>query len=297
MPNDAGPIDWVPRTAGKAPALVRAASAQQALAARRSLGPGAVFVAGATALQLAWGVAEEESPDASHLVDLLGGALPAGIDDVILPDGTLALRVGAAARLESLRRDPRLRAWVPRLCDAIDAIASPGVRNLATLGGNIGWRCGDALPALLASQARAGLAEGGVAPLVEILDAARRDPAGDLPLIEAVFLPKGSSAHAGGWSVFEKVGWRATFSPSRLTLAVEASEQGGRIATARVAATAAGWPARRLPSVEAWLIGRAVAALRVDAPALSAACLADLGDASRARLAARLLTGHLAREA
>lgn len=288
--------DWSLPPPGVAPALCQPSDATQALALGGQAG--AAWIAGGTALQLAWGVAEEERPTVTLLIDLLAGAVPAGVLPDQLPDGRPALRIGAGTRLEALRRCPELRTQAPRLAEALDAIAAPGVRHLATLGGNVGWRCGDALPVLLARGAWAALADGSRRPLAELLHMRTGQP---LPLISALLWPL-DTARWIGWSVVEKVGWRAAFSPSRLTLALEVACDDGAFATPSLAATAAGWPARRLPAVEAWLAGRRPEALIREAAGLRAACAADLRDAGppqaeRTRLAARLISGHLSREA
>ena len=205
------------------------------------------------------------------------------------------MRIGAATLLEDLRQDASIGLHARRLVEAIDAIGAPGVRHLATIGGNVGWRWGDTLPTLLAAEAWVVLADGGPHPLASVLDTARLENAA-LPLIDALLWPR-PEARSPGWSVYEKLGGREAFSPSRLTLGLEVRCDEGRVADPRVAVTAAGWPARRLPQVEAWLSGRPAATLASYATALRDACLADIGDAHRARLVARLLTGHLGREA
>lgn len=289
------PIDWTAPEPARPVALSRPTTAAQALAEYRRLAPDAAFLAGGTALSLAWGVAEEERPGVGTLIDLLGGAVATGIEPASLPDGRPALRVGAGTTLEAMRRDASVWMRARRLAEAIDAIGAPGVRHLATLGGNIGWRWGDTLPALLAADAWVSLAEGGARPLATVLELARGEQA-PLPLLDAVFWPQ-RPAPVTGWSVCEKLGARAAFSPSRLTLAIEARCEGGVIAQPCVAATAAGWPARRLPAAEAWLAGRSPAELAGAVSALQSACLADTEDPARARLVARLLAGHLSREA
>jgi 4-hydroxybenzoyl-CoA reductase subunit beta len=52
-----------------------------------------------------------------------------------LPDG--GLRIGAGCRLATLEKDPRITTRFPALAQAIHAVASTHVRNMATLGGNI----------------------------------------------------------------------------------------------------------------------------------------------------------------
>ncbi len=51
------------------------------------------------------------------------------------PDGSL--RIGAATTLAALAADPLAAARHPALCDAVGAGASPQIRNVATIGGNL----------------------------------------------------------------------------------------------------------------------------------------------------------------
>src|SRR5215207_3034661 len=48
-----------------------------------------------------------------------------------------ALRIGALARLADVARHPEVRRRHPALAQAIETSASPQVRNLATVGGNL----------------------------------------------------------------------------------------------------------------------------------------------------------------
>jgi carbon-monoxide dehydrogenase medium subunit len=52
-----------------------------------------------------------------------------------LPDG--GLRIGAAAKLRRLERDALVRAKAPLLAEAIEVVATPRIRNMATLGGGL----------------------------------------------------------------------------------------------------------------------------------------------------------------
>ena len=59
-----------------------------------------------------------------------------GLDAVVeLPGG--ALRLGTMARLASLAEHPVVRQRYPALADALQSAASPQIRNVATLGGNL----------------------------------------------------------------------------------------------------------------------------------------------------------------
>lgn len=283
--------------------VLRPADAAQAQALKLADPLGTTYVGGGTALQLAW------ASGVPTLRLLAVDALPAaqGISAVD-EAGSRWLRIGAAYKLEALRRDPLLREVAPLLAAACDQIGAPSVRHLATLGGNVGWRWGDTLAPLLAMDAQAELAGGQRVPLAPLLAAP------ELPLLVALWLPRHDVP--AGLAVYEKVAQRAAFAPSRLALALW--QVHGR--PLQIAATGAGWVARRLGGAEAWCqaAARTPADVETDAPreapadalddvmaaarattpaasaALQAACTADLdGHTALGRLAARLALGHL----
>jgi 4-hydroxybenzoyl-CoA reductase subunit beta len=107
--------------------LVRPASAAEAVAllARR----GARAIAGGTDLlpNLRRGLEQPEL-----LVDLSDIA---GFDAIDERAGTLA--IGAGITLERLAADARVARLLPALCEAARAVAGPGHRSAATLGGNL----------------------------------------------------------------------------------------------------------------------------------------------------------------
>ncbi len=105
----------------------RATSAADARAAMR---PGARYLAGGTSLidLMKTGV---EAPDL--LVDLNRGAGLGGLE--WLPSGTL--RAGAAVRMTALARDPLVARRFPVLHQALLAGATPQLRNMASLAGNL----------------------------------------------------------------------------------------------------------------------------------------------------------------
>ena len=53
------------------------------------------------------------------------------------PEPKGGLRVGAAATLDAVAKDPLIRQNYPLLAQAANAVASPQIRNKATIGGNI----------------------------------------------------------------------------------------------------------------------------------------------------------------
>lgn len=107
--------------------VTRAADAADAL---RRFGAGAQFVAGGTTLVdlMKLGVAAP-----ARLVDLLDlRAEHAGI--VAGPDGA---SIGALATMAEVAAHPAIRARWTAVAEALDQSASPQIRNMATIGGNL----------------------------------------------------------------------------------------------------------------------------------------------------------------
>lgn len=115
-----------------------------------ALDGGGVLLAGGTAVMP---VLNTTAHDVEALVSLRRAGL-AGIE----VEGTRAI-VGAATTLAALGRDERLAVLRP----VVESIASPSIRNLATVGGNLFVRqpYGDLAVALLALGAEVDLAGGG----------------------------------------------------------------------------------------------------------------------------------------
>ncbi|WP_026403354.1 FAD binding domain-containing protein [Actinomadura rifamycini] len=97
--------------------------------------PGSTFVAGGTDLL---NLMRDGAEAHDHLIDL--NALD--LDGVDLAPGTL--RVGALARMRQVAEHPAVRREFPVLSEALLASASPQVRNMAAIGGNLlqRTRCG-----------------------------------------------------------------------------------------------------------------------------------------------------------
>jgi xanthine dehydrogenase YagS FAD-binding subunit len=112
----------------------RPTDAQAALAIAGE--PGSELLAGGTdMLQLL----KDDVRRPTRLVDLTG--LP-GLSDITAENGTL--RLGALARMSDVADHPAVRADFPVIAQALLASASPQVRHMATIGGNIlqRTRCG-----------------------------------------------------------------------------------------------------------------------------------------------------------
>jgi xanthine dehydrogenase YagS FAD-binding subunit len=70
--------------------------------------------------------------DLRHLIDLQQAGLPRSIER-----GVNRLRIGAGATMSDVAADPMVRERCPVLAQALLASASPQIRNVATIGGNL----------------------------------------------------------------------------------------------------------------------------------------------------------------
>lgn len=244
-----------------------ATTIDDALAQKVALGPAARWLAGGTALQLGWPDGTKSGSSASlpdhPVIDI--SRIECG--PAVTRQGT-TLRIAATATLEAVRRAPLVIGHLPVLAEAITAIAALGVRHSATIGGNLMWGAGDLIPLCVACDARLILANGQELPLTS-------RPTDALVVAIALPLPAGRV-------VFEKIGRRAAFSPSLVTVAALVTPNGVRCAIG-------GGP---VPSQLVVLDGP------VDARALESRFSAPDDDfasgAHRVRVATQVLAGHLA---
>lgn len=110
------------------PFAYAAAPTPEAATAHAAKVPGAQFIAGGTdMLQLL----QEGVTAPSELIDI-GGLPLAGIDL-----STDMARLGALTHLADVADDKRIQEQFPVLAQALAATASPQVRNMATIGGNL----------------------------------------------------------------------------------------------------------------------------------------------------------------
>jgi len=94
---------------------------------------GARLVGGGTDLLVAM---ESGLDQAAVLVDITKAAGAATIAEQ--PDGSL--RIGAAARLDAIASHPTVQSRFPALSLAVYEVATPAIRSMGTIGGNLGQR-------------------------------------------------------------------------------------------------------------------------------------------------------------
>ena len=168
------------------------------------------------------------------------------------------LEIGSAVTLSRIiesKHCPKL------LAEALESIASPGIRNMATLAGNIcnASPAGDSLPVLYVLDAvieTASIDEAGEIirrriPIADFITGPGRTTLTSGELVTSLRLPL-----AAGYSqIFRKVGTRAANALSKLSIAAVWKTEGGEIADFRLAVGACGPTIIRSIDAEAEVAG------------------------------------------
>jgi len=164
-----------------------------------------------------------------------------------------SLRIGSGVTLTGIIEYP---GCPPLLREALESIASPGIRNLATLTGNIcnASPAGDSLPVLYildalietASIDDAGSIVGRKIPIADFITGPGRTSLKENELVTSVSftIPEDYSG------IFRKVGTRAANALSKLSIASVSSTGGEVIADFRLAVGACGPTVIRCPQAE-----------------------------------------------
>ncbi|MEC1606743.1 xanthine dehydrogenase subunit C [Bacillus halotolerans] len=121
--------------------LWKPAALDEAFSLLEQLAPDVCAASGSTLLQLQW---DKGILPKAHLISL------EGIDEMkgITADGT-HVSIGALTTLNECRKKSLIKRDLACLCDAVSAVAAPGIRSRATIGGNIASKIGDLIPLLL----------------------------------------------------------------------------------------------------------------------------------------------------
>jgi carbon-monoxide dehydrogenase medium subunit len=235
--------------------------------------PGAALLAGGTDLLVQLRARELRPPAVVSL-----RAIPELAGVTAEPGG--GLRLGAATPVAELLRHPTLPRRYPLLAQALRVMASPQIRNVATLGGNLcnASPCADTAPPLLAHEARVVLrsARGRrELPLTEFFRGPGETACRPGELLAAVRLPK---PPAGARVLFHKQR-RVHLDLALASLAVLLQLRGTTCRRARLAAGSVGPTPLRLLDVERLLEGRTLtAALAAEAGALAARSVSPITD-------------------
>lgn len=302
-------------------------SAAEAVTALR--GDGASIIAGGADL-LSLMKANIVAP--THIIDLKPAREMRGIS--IAPDGSV--RLGALTTLADIERDATLAERLPILSACVRDAATPQLRNMATIGGNLMqrnrcwylrgpyqcWQKGgdqcfarggqnkyhaifdtgpcvavhpsDLAPALLALDARvevtgpSGARTLGIDELLQAPTPERRHEAtlAADEVIVAVTIP---AQPEGAHGVYLKLMERQAWAYALVSAAAQVTVTDGEVASAHVVLGGVASAPRRLPAVEALLVGQAVT------PELAASA-ADLAVDGAAPLAHNAYKVQMARE-
>src|SRR4051812_6042614 len=218
------------------------------------LGAGAEIIAGGTQVM-------PRVNTTAHGIDTLVSLRHAGLGGIEVTGDTVTL--GAATTLAAVGADPRLRF----LHGVIESIASPSIRNLATVGGNlfVSQPYGDLAVALLALDAQVDVA----GP-----DGRTTHEAGAIPAAGVVTAVRFGIPADGTW-FYTKAMRRRLNSASIVTVAAVVVVDGGTVSAARIALGGASSRPVRASGAEAALVGRPFAREHVEAAGAAAAAAAD----------------------
>ncbi len=230
----------------------RPATLQEALHLLRET-QGAKVLAGSTDLLIQMKIGKQRPSAVVQILDI------PELSELSL--GAREARIGAAVRLYRLEEDARLGELFPALQEAVRAIGSVQVRNMATLGGNL---CNaspgaDTAPPLIAYGAAAEIAGGGGEetlrerlPLEELFAGPGQTVLGPERLLAAVILP--APPEASG-AAFRRLG-RVSLDIAKISASAYLERRGEQVAAARVAVGSAAPRPVRAGTVEAALEGK-----------------------------------------
>jgi CO/xanthine dehydrogenase FAD-binding subunit len=168
------------------------------------------------------------------------------------------LVVGAAVTLSEIYNSKILETHAPALKKSAINFASKQIRNVATIGGNVAHcsPCGDTLPALVIHEARAVLAGPGGKRVAAIAEIASGPYMCSLPKDEIItcFIIKPAKVT---FADFQKIGRRKELAVARMSMAYMANKDAqGRISFLRFSLGSCTPTPRRMPQVEAMLVGQ-----------------------------------------
>ncbi|AGE22704.1 FAD binding domain-containing protein [Geobacillus stearothermophilus] len=211
------------------------------------------FVAGGTLLQTQW---EKGVPYPPQLISLEKVEGLEGIN--YKTEGTKRfLQIGAMTKLATCRNHPVIKEKWSLLSTAIQQIAAPAIRNLGTIGGNVAYGFGDAIPALLTMDAEVSYFDGKTIK-TEKLDHWLNTRQNKEVLLTGVILPE--YRHSSFVTQFyKKVGRREAFSGSVVTVSgVIGKNDAGVIDFVRLAVGGGDNRPHRLKATEQLLIDQMI---------------------------------------
>ena len=169
------------------------------------------------------------------------------------------LWVGAGVTISEIYASKTLTRFAPALRKAALRFASPQIRNVATIGGNVAHcsPCGDTVPPLIVHEAEAHLASHKGERTVPI-DALATGPYRNSIRPEEILTGFKLKAVEGVFSDFQKIVRRKELAIARISMAVMAEKDvGGKITFMRLALGSSTPTPRRMEDVETFFMGKA----------------------------------------
>ncbi|WP_026695744.1 FAD binding domain-containing protein [Peribacillus kribbensis] len=222
----------------------------EAAAMKQRLGQDACFVAAGTFLQLQWNERK------SHPRFIISLEQIKELQGLQLYDGYL--EIGSLTHLAEMKKTLSSEGD-SILAEAITQIASPAIRNQATIGGNIMSKKGDLIPLLLALDAEIAFLTDSGTFRQSLLSWIKQKE--ESLLLTHVYIPHISISRLEEVShtFFRKIGRRESFIPSLATICGSFSRDiEGRIIHMRLAVGGGDHPAERLFNTEKHVIGRKI---------------------------------------
>ncbi|WP_018931881.1 FAD binding domain-containing protein [Gracilibacillus lacisalsi] len=223
-----------------------AASIQEAMKWKKQFQEDSTYIAGGTLLQLK---REQGTSLPSNLIRL--DQIPK-LNEVTQDDGMI--HIGAYVSLAECEVNLIIRKFAPLLSEAVKDVASPAVRNRGSIGGNIAYRIGDTIPALLVLDADISWViedQLRTAKLWEYL----QQEADPNAVLTTIHIKKQSSKKQ--MQYYQKVGRRESFIPSLVTVAIFCNwNEWDEVGDVRLAVAGGTTTPVRLKECEAYLSGK-----------------------------------------
>lgn len=206
---------------------------------------------------------------------------------------------GAGTKVTDLLLHPEVRRALPAFAKAAGEFASPQIRNLATVGGNIGNAspAADLVPPLIALGATATLQSAKASrtlPVEDLFLGMGKTAIGPDELVTELWVPRPE----GAFQTFTKFGHRGANVIAVVNMAMCLSLAGGAVRSARVAYGSVAPKPLRATGVERALVGQPLSALTAER--VRAAVLADINPIDDVRGSKRykeLLAVHATQDA
>lgn len=188
-------------------------SLKEAWDLKQQFGSESCFIAGGTLLQTYW----EKGIDCPlNLISLEHIKEMKGMGEKT-SNGQIETHLGALTTLDFCRHHPLLLNNAPLLVDAVRNIASPAIRNKATIGGNIVGGYGDLIPALLVLDALVTLYDDNKLHQITLSDYLKNENMFSKSLLVNVYFPNNQKINNKNY-FFKKIGHREAFSQSIVTI-------------------------------------------------------------------------------